>query len=311
MKARCDKQSEPPPPDWTPTPEFIATTNVAWLMQRIGVDSYEALHAWSVRNRESYWEAVIERLGIRFRKPPDRGADFSAGIESPRWLPGATLNIVESCFSAPAETPAIIHQAEGGALEIMSIGELMSLTDRVAASLHRRGFQPGDALAILMPMTAEAVAIYLGIIKAGCVVVGIADSFRPREIATRLRIANAVAVFTQDVLLRGGKELPLFANVIEAAAPRAIVLPARDCVALSLRAGDCEWRDFLETDAHFEAVPREPSDAVNILFSSGTTGEPKAIPWTQTTPIKCAADAHFHQTSSPATCSCGRPISAG
>ena len=289
----------PTPPDWTPTPEFIATTNLAWLMRRAGVDSYDELHAWSVRNRESYWAAAIERLGLRFCEPYERVADLSAGIESPRWLPGANMNIVESCFSAPAESCAIIYQTEGGALSAMSYGELRRLTARVAANLQRIGYRDGDALAILMPMTAEAVAIYLGIIAAGCVVVGIADSFQPREIATRLRIANAVGAFTQDVLIRGGKVLPLYANAIEAAAPRAIVLPAQDRLALSLRAGDCEWRDFLKEDTHFEAVPREPEDALNILFSSGTTGEPKAIPWTQTTPIKCAADAHFHQNVQP------------
>jgi len=83
-------------------------------------------------------------------------------------------------------------------------------------------------------MTAEAVAIYLGIIKAGCVVVGIADSFRPKEISARLRLANAAAVFTQDVLLRGGKTLPLYANVIEAGAPPVVVLPALDRTSVSV-----------------------------------------------------------------------------
>ncbi len=72
----------------------------------------------------------------------------------------------------------------------MSVGELEALTRRVAANLRRLGFAPGDAIAIIMPMTAECVAIYLGIIAAGCAVVGIADSFRPKEIATRLRIAE-------------------------------------------------------------------------------------------------------------------------
>jgi acetyl-CoA synthetase len=150
-----------------------------------------------------------------------------------------------------------------------------------------------------MPMTAEAVAIYLGIVAAGCVVVGIADSFRPREIAARLRIAGAVGVFTQDVLFRGGREFPLYANAIEAAAPRTIVVPARENQALPLRAGDGAWRDFLEIDAPLEMTPRDPADTMNILFSSGTTGEPKAIPWTHTTPLKCAADAHFHVNIQP------------
>ena len=299
MPSPRNEQLEPPAPDWTPTAEFIATTNFAWLMQRAGVKSYDELHAWSVRHREEYWSLAIERLGVRFHEPFRTVLDLSGGVEEPRWLVGARMNIVESCFAAPAECPAIVYQAEGGALSVMSYGELQALTGRVAANLRRLGYRPGDALAILMPMTAEAVAIYLGIVAAGCVVVGIADSFRPREIATRLRLAGAVAVFTQDVLLRGGRDFPLFANAIEAEAPPAIVLPARDRLDVSLRAIDCEWRDFLEMDARFEAVPREPSDAVNILFSSGTTGEPKAIPWTQTTPIKCAADAHFHQNIQP------------
>jgi acetyl-CoA synthetase len=288
-----------PPPDWTPTPEFISTTNLAWLMQRAGVANYDALHAWSVRNREEYWRLAIERLEVRCEQPPGRVMELPHGIETPSWLPGARLNIAESCFRASPVVPAIIHQAEGGRMAVMSYGELRALTARVAANLRRMGFQPGDALAILMPMTAESVAIYLGIVAAGCTVVGIADSFRPREIATRLRISKAVAVFTQDVLIRGGKELPLYANAVEAEAPVAIVLPALEEIKTSLREGDCAWKDFLEADAPWKTTARDPSDAMNILFSSGTTGEPKAIPWSHTTPLKCAVDAHFHQNVQP------------
>jgi acetyl-CoA synthetase len=280
---------------WEPTPDFISTTNLAWLMRRVGVESYEALHKWSVQQREEFWALAIERLGIRFQRPFIRVMDLSGGVETPRWLVDAQFNIVESCFAATADSPAIIYQAEGGGLNVMTMAQLATLTDRVALSLTHRRFRPGDALAILMPMTAESVAIYLGIIKAGCVVVGIADSFRPKEIDTRLRLANAVAVFTQDVALRGGKAFPLYFGLIEAGAPPAIVLPAQGRVSLPLRAGDCDWRTFLENENQIEAVPRGPHDPANILFSSGTTGEAKAIPWTQTTPIKCAADAHFHQ----------------
>ena len=284
---------------WTPTPEYLRTTNLAWLMERAGVGSYDELHAWSVGEREAYWASAIERLGIRFQKPFAKIVDLSAGIEQPRWLVDAQMNIVESCFTAPSDAPAIVYQPEGGNLSSMTFGELEKLTNRVASSLQQRGFQPGDALAIIMPMTAEAVAIYLGIIKAGCAVVGIADSFRPKEISTRLQIAGAKAVFTQDVQLRGGKVMPLYATVIEADAPIAIVLPAGERIELPLREGDMTWGDFLTSSDVFSAVARQPSDPINILFSSGTTGEPKAIPWTQTVPIKCAADAHFHQDVRP------------
>ena len=282
-------------PAWEPSPGFIRTTNIAWLMQRSGMEAYEALHTWSVQHRQEYWRLAIERLGLFFQRPFDRVMDLSQGVEEPQWLVGARLNIVESCFAAPADSPAIIYQAEGEPLATMSVGQLKGLTTRVAANLRRRGFRPGDTLAILMPMTAESVVIYLGIIQAGCVAVGIADSFQPKEIATRLHLAQVAALFTQDVQVRGGKALPLYANVIEAGAPPAIVLPAKGRLSLALRRGDCTWSNFLEATDRFEAVPREPSNPLTILFSSGTTGEPKAIPWTQTTPIKCAADAHFHQ----------------
>jgi acetyl-CoA synthetase len=299
MKSFPPKNLESPAPVWEPSPDFIKTTNLAWLMRRVGVSSYEVLHAWSAQNREAYWQLAIERLEIRLRRPFSQVGDFSRGAEQPRWLVEAQLNIVESCFTAPADAPAIVEQGEGGELHTISVGELEALTDRVASSIQRLGFKPGNALAIMMPMTAESVAIYLGIIKAGAVVVGIADSFRPKEIATRLRLSHAVAVFTQDVMVRGGKVLPLYAHVIEAGAPLAIVLPAADGLSLPLRAEDRAWVDFLGVNRRFEAVPRKPSEPVNILFSSGTTGDPKAVPWTQTTPLKCAADAHFHQNVQP------------
>jgi acetyl-CoA synthetase len=282
---------------WTPTPDVVAGANVAWLMRRAGVDTYDALHAWSVQNRERYWAAVVERLNIRFRQPYDRVLDLSTGIESPQWFRDAQLNIVESCFSASSDSPAIIYAAEAGELATVSVAELKAMTERVASGLVRQGFQPGDALAIIMPMTVECVAIYLGILRAGCVAVGIADSFRPKEIAVRLRLANAVGVFTQEVVRRGDKSHLLYAVVKEAEAPRAIVVS--EISRPSLRAEDVAWRDFLRDEADATTMAREPSDTLNILFSSGTTGEPKVIPWTQTTPIKCAADAHFHQDIRP------------
>ena len=272
---------------------------MAWLMRQVGVASYEELHRWSVQNREEFWRLAIKRLDIRFQQPFTRVIDLSSGVEAPRWLVGARFNIVESCFKAPADSPAIIHQAEGGEIKVMTVAELAALTDRVAANLQRNGFKPGDALAIIMPMTAEAVAIYLGIMKAGGVAVGIADSFRPREIATRLRAANVRAVFVQDVIIRGQKNLPLYANAIEAGAPLAIVLPARAAMQVPLRAGDLGWADFLKSNDPVQVVIGEPEDPINILFSSGTTGESKAVPWTQATPIKCAMDAHFHQNVQP------------
>ncbi|WP_416673745.1 AMP-binding protein [Egbenema bharatensis] len=287
------------PPAWFPTDEQIQATNIAELMRNLGIHSYAELHAWSVRDRLSFWETMIQRLGIRLQKPYTQLVDLSKGVEFPRWCVDAQLNIVESCFQAADDAIAIVFQREGKSLEHWTYKQLQDLTNHVANGLVSLGFQPGDAIAVDLPMTAESVAIYLGIIKTGCVVVSIADSFAPAEIAVRLRIANTKAIFTQDWIHRCGKQLPLYTKVVEANAPMAIMLSQNSDSVIELRSGDLAWKEFLSPNPGFDAVPMPPSAHTNILFSSGTTGEPKAIPWTHTTPIKCASDGHLHHDIHP------------
>ena len=142
------------------------------------VRDFRDLHAWSARERGQFWERVIEKLGIVFAQRPDAILDVAPGIENPRWLPGARLNIVDSCFKTDTASPAIIAGAEGtDRLEITSRGELETLANRVATGVRRSGFASGDGIALYMPMTPECVAAYLGIIRAGCRVISVADSF--------------------------------------------------------------------------------------------------------------------------------------
>lgn len=281
-------------PAWSPNSATIDASNLAWLMRTVGADSYSALHTWSVQNRAEYWRLAIERLGIGFRQPWSQMLDMSAGPEHARWLVGAEWNVVESCFQAEPRSPAIIYQAEGAPERTVSVAELQALTRRVANSLVARGIRPSDAVALILPMTPEAVAAYLGIIAAGAVAVGIADSFSATEIATRLNLSAAKLVITQDEILRGGKRHELYARVCAANAPPTIVLPAAESLSIALRGQDVAWSDFLTKEDAFEPVIRRTDDPITILFSSGTTGEPKVIPWSQLCPLKCAADAHFH-----------------
>lgn len=290
--------SQKPAPAWFPSQEEIESTNIAALMHQLQIASYREFHAWSVQNRDRFWEMTIQRLGIRFRQKYTQIVDLSRGVEFPQWLVNARFNIVESCFQAPEDSAAIVFQQDG-VLSTMTYGELHALSNRVANGLVDWGFRPGDAIAIAMPMTAESVAIYLGIIKAGCVVVSIADSFAANEIAIRLRITQAKAIFTQDYIQRGSKQLPLYTKVIDADAPKAVVLSLDTSVSGTLRSGDLAWQEFLSSNEQFDAVVTASEAYTNILFSSGTTGEPKAIPWTQTTPLKCAVDGYLHQDIHP------------
>lgn len=300
-----------PPPAWSPSPAQIQATNIAALMRDLNLGSYAELHTWSIGDRVAFWQEMIQRLNIRFHQPYTQLVDLSQGVALPQWFVNAQLNIVESCFQASEDALAIVFQAEDRLLktspeinserllETWSYKTLQILMNRVANGLVALGFQPGDAIAIDLPMTAESIGIYLGIIKAGCVVVSIADSFAAAEIATRLRLSGARAIFTQDCIQRGGKQLPLYARVIEAEAPLAIVLSHNKAPVVALRSGDLPWTDFLSPNPTFDAVPAFPAAYTNILFSSGTTGDPKAIPWTQTTPIKCAVDGYLHQDIHP------------
>lgn len=288
-----------PRPAWIPTTEEAAGTNLARAIKRLWQPSYPHFYRWSVEHRDDFWRDTVDMLGIRFRENPDRVLDAGHGAEHARWFVGASLNIAESCFNATPDAPAVVYQREGGAIESMSYGELDALSNRFANSLLGLGVKPGDSVAIAMPMTVEAVAAYLGIVKAGAVVVSIADSFAPDEIRTRLRIARAEVVVTQDVMVRGGKTLPMYAKVVEAGARSCIVCAHGPALAMKLRSTDREWGKFLVHMSSFSARAASPDETTNILFSSGTTGDPKAIPWTHLTPVKCAMDGHYHHDIRP------------
>ncbi|MBW2524832.1 MAG: AMP-binding protein [Deltaproteobacteria bacterium] len=287
-----------PMPAWWPDHDGAAASNVGRLMAEVGAESYRDLHRWSVDHRDEFWNRMIHRLGIAFAIPPQRILDAAAGPENPRWLPGARLNIVDSCFAATACTIAVAVGREGSdEVDTITYGELESLVNRVANGLAARGFGPGTGIALYMPMNLECVAAYLGAVRAGCFVVSIADSFAPHEVRRRLEIAGARAVVTVDAFERAGKRIPLYDKVKQAGGPTTVAIPSG--TPPDLRAGDLLWSDLLGSDRPFSSVETEPTEVTNVLFSSGTTGDPKAIPWDHLTPIKAAADGHLHQNIGP------------
>jgi acetyl-CoA synthetase len=281
----------PPPALYLPSREAIANANVTKLAEKRGLPSFERLHAWSVAEREAFWETVIEELRIPLRLKPARV--LKGGPEDPQWLLGARMNIADACFQVKdPQKAAIVWGREGEAgVRRVSYEQLEALVDRVAHGFRNLGLQPGDAVALYLPMTVECVAAYLGIVRAGGVVVSIADSFAPPEVATRLKLGNAKAIVTTASFARGGKTFDLYAKVREASGPRAIVIGAAELA----RESDVRWDDFLGSDMKFAGPEAAPDGVTNILFSSGTTGEPKAIPWTHLTPIKAAVDGRYHQ----------------
>jgi acetyl-CoA synthetase len=286
-------------PIWTPTQAEIEATNVYALMQRNGFETYEALHAWSVNNPTAFWRQTTADLGVVYDRLPRRTFSQEAGARHPQWLEGAKLNIANSCFQkGTPKDDVIITRRHDGTEEVISRRELDHLSNRVANGLEAMGLKKGDGVAIAMPMTVEAVAAYFGIVKAGMVVVSIPDSVPPEQIESRLRIGQAKAIFTQSMVINDGKSFPMYEKVATLGnkAPPAIIIPAyRQEINLPLLGKDRVWGDFLLENEFHDSVSCNPTDATNIIFSSGTTGNPKGIPWNHLTPIKAASDGRWHQ----------------
>jgi acetyl-CoA synthetase len=294
-------------PAWFPNEEGIACANITQFIAQISLSSKNVkdFHHYTVKHYQDFWQKVIAQLNIIFTKKPEEICDLSQGVQTPKWFPHAKMNIVESCFNADPSATAIIYEDSHKNIKTMSFKDLDHLSNRISTSLIAAGFHSGDAIGIAMPMNRYAVAIYLGIIKMGGVVVSIADSFSSQEIAARLTIAKAKAIFTQDFIRWAGKMLPLYEKM-KTIDTKAIVLNYEEQIGLDseslsssrgdiLRDQDQWWNDFLGNITQFTPTSCDPMSACNILFSSGTTGHPKAIIWNHTTGIKAASDAYFHQ----------------
>jgi acetyl-CoA synthetase len=277
-------------PTWEPDEGVVGHANLTHAIQQNGFSDFAELHHWSVTAPDAFWQFVIEELAIDFVMAPSQ-VRGSADPAEPEWLPDANFNIVSSCLDHDPDAPGIVIGRPSG-IESVTVGDLRSQVAAFAAGFTDAGFSVGDGIAIVMPMNVEAVVAYLGTIAAGGVVVSIADSFAPHEIATRLAITFPVAVVTQTRSVRTGKDLPMYAKCVDAGPTPCIVVDAGGIT--ELRGQDMTWDAFVVEGAVFDPVPQPGAAHTNILFSSGTTGDPKAIPWTQTTPLKAAMDGRFH-----------------
>ncbi|KAJ1701100.1 hypothetical protein LUZ63_000879 [Rhynchospora breviuscula] len=329
--ANWDAASRGPSPYWFPSLQDCKNTNLGRLMESHGpkflgssykdpITSFNVFQKFAVQHPEIYWSIVMKELSVKFQHPPKCILDRSdKSKEGGSWFPGAVLNIAECCiYPVPFQNKtdnsvAIIWRDEGFddlPVNYVSVKELREQVMMVANALDTL-FEKGDAIAIDMPMTYKAVVIYLAIILSGRVVVSIADSFVAREIATRMKVSKAKAIFTQDFIIRGGKKFPLYSRVVEGTACKTIVIPAAGTnVGLKLRTNDLSWNDFISCTSSiarpksYSAVYMDAESVTNILFSSGTTGDPKAIPWTQLSPVRCGGDSWAHTDARPGDVLC-------
>ncbi|CAA2933391.1 probable acyl-activating enzyme 18, peroxisomal [Olea europaea subsp. europaea] len=316
-----DESIHGPPLYWFPAPYQSGCTNLGRIMESHGprllgasykdpTTTFRQFHKYSVQHPEIYWSIILNELSLNFAVAPKCILDTSNKSKpGGTWLPGSALNIADCCLQSNKylkkedDSLAIVWRSEGcddQNVEHMSLKQLREKVMLVANALDVT-FSKGDAIAIDMPMTATAVIIYLAIVLTGFIVVSIADSFAANEIATRLRVSKAKGIFTQDFIARGGQKFPLYSRVVQAAPYKVVVVPATgNDIDVHLRNQDLSWKAFISSVDHLPGSNYyfpvyQPIDSVtNILFSSGTSGDPKAIPWTHLSPIRCAADSWTH-----------------
>src|ERR1700685_2903052 len=200
-------------------------------MRTLGADSANELRARSVADIGAFWDTVVRDLGLEFRVPYREVLDLAGGAASPEWFPGGQLNIVDAAVSRWARqtpgTPAVVHEAEAGTVRTLTFAELSDQVARVRGGLRRRGIGPGDAVAVYLPMTPEAVVALYAIASIGAVAVPLFSGFAATAIASRIRDAGARAVITAAGTGRRGKTIRMLPQVREA-------LPACPTVELTV-----------------------------------------------------------------------------
>lgn len=152
--------SDSPQTVWQPTPDDIAGSNVNALMQRPGMDSYDALLAYSNVEPAAYWKTVLDFFGVVWDTDYRTYLDQSAGLEFPKWFVGGRLSSVKSILrwadhSETSARPAVIAEREDGSVERVTFAELAQRVSSFAAGLRANGVRRGDRVGPLMEKTAS------------------------------------------------------------------------------------------------------------------------------------------------------------
>jgi len=266
-------------PLWTPTPERAAATTLARFMRLAGKKSYDELHAWSVADREAFWNQLWEFCAVRGTR---KGPTLVRKNEMPgaQWFPEARLNFAENLLRSRDDSDALVFWGEDRIKKRFSHGELHQLVSRLAQALAAAGVKKGDRVAGYLPNLPESIAATLATASLGAIWSSCSPDFGVQGVLDRFGQIEPKVLFCADGYLYGGKQYETQDKVKEILAKlpsvkACVVLPY---VGLEVKVGVSLSRfvdSFKPQDIHFEQV--EFNHPLYILYSSGTTGVPKCI----------------------------------
>ncbi len=254
---------------------------LGWLERERGLafDGYDALHRWSVEDLEGFWSAVAEFFGVRFAEPPERvlGRRDMPGAE---WFPGAMLNYAQHAVGTAedGDQVAVLAYSQTRDRQELTWGQLREQVARARAGLQRLGVGRGDRVVAYLPNIPETLVAFLATASLGAVWASCAPEFGARSVVDRFGQIEPTVLLAVAGYRYGDKDVDRREQVAEI---RAGLPTVRHVVHVPYGTGTLPdavgWDELLAEpgDLAFDPVPF--AHPLCVLFSSGTTGRPKAI----------------------------------
>jgi acetoacetyl-CoA synthetase len=277
---------------WTPSALSVERSNMAeytrWLEAERGVPTdgdYQALWRWSVERLEDFWASIWDHFDIRASAPYEQVLS-DRSMPGAKWFAGAELNFAENLLAAkPDRRIAVLHASERRELEALTWGDLRDQVARAAAGLRELGVGRGDRVVAYMPNIAEAVVGFLATASVGAIWSSCSPDFGPGSVVDRFAQIEPKVLMCVDGYSYGGRDFDRLDVVagLQREMPtleRTVVLPyLRPSPDLASLRDALAWDELLSgghgIGIDFEQVPFD--HPLWVLYSSGTTGLPKAI----------------------------------
>ncbi|MEC8325455.1 MAG: acetate--CoA ligase [Pseudomonadota bacterium] len=250
---------------------------------------YNELYQWSIDDPEAFWGEQGKRLDWIKPYTKVKNTSFDKGHVDIRWYEDGQLNVSYNCIDRhlkdKADKVALIWEGDNPEhSENITYQQLHDEVCKLANGLRKLGVQKGDRVAIYMPMTPQAIYAMQACARIGAVHSVVFGGFSPSAIADRIQDSGAKVVITSDQGRRGGNAVPLKANVDEALT-QAGVTSVEHVVVHQLTGGDVAWNDVdvwwhdLVADQATNCEPEvmDAEDPLFILYTSGSTGQPKGV----------------------------------
>jgi acetoacetyl-CoA synthetase len=258
------------------------TRYLSWLSAERGrsFSSYDEAWRWSVEDLEGFWSSIWEYFGLRSATPVT-SVLAERRMPGARWFEGATVNYAERAFADADDRPAIAFRREDGAAADLTRAELAAAVGAAARGLRALGVRRGDRVAAFLPNATEAVVALLATASIGAIWSSCSPDFGTRAVVDRFRQIEPKVLLAVDGYRYGGREHDRLGVVSEIVGElhgleRVVVVPyLRERPAGP--PGAMTWRDLVaeRDEPRFEPVPFD--HPLWILYSSGTTGLPKAM----------------------------------